>query len=86
MLRLTNYVVYYYILHRYIYVIHDLIIRKTNIDTNLDDFEKGVYSGYEYIPFYDDSLYDDSLELLSNKLSEMDNLFAVDDFKAYYFE
>ena len=87
LLRLANYVVYhYYILHRYIYVIHDLIIRKTNIDTNLDDFEKGVYSGYEYIPFYDDSLYDDSLELLSNKLSEMDNLFAVDDFKAYYFE
>ena len=82
LLRLANYVVYhYYILHRYIYVIHDLIIRKTNIDTNLDDFEKRVYSGYEYIPFYDGSL-----ELLSNKLSEMDNLFAVDDFKAYYFE
>ena len=81
LLRLTNYVVYYYyILHRYIDITHDLILKKANIDTNLDDFEKGWYSTLKYISF------DDSLKLLSNKLSELDDLFAADDFKSYYFE
>ena len=81
LLRLTNYVVYYYyILHRYIDIIHDLILKKANIDTNLDDFEKDWYSTLKYISF------DDSLKLLSNKLSELDDLFATDDFKSYYFE
>lgn len=80
LLRLTNYVVYYYyILHRYIDIIHDLILKKVNIDTNLDDF--GMYSMSEYILFQDDPL-----KLLSNKLSEMDDLFDADDFKSYYFE
>ena len=81
LLRLTNYVVYYYyILHRYIDIIHDLILKKANIDTNLGNFEKGCYSTFKYISF------DDSLKLLSNKLSELDDLFAADDFKSYYFE
>ena len=80
LLRLTNYVVYYYILHRYIDIIHDLILKKANIDTNFDDFGKGWYSTLKYISF------DDSLKLLSNKLSELDDLFAADDFKSYYFE
>ena len=81
LLRLTNYVVYYYyILHRYIDIIHDLILKKANIDTNLDDFEKDWYYTQKYI------LFDDSLKLLSNKLSELDDLFDTDDFKSYYFE
>ena len=67
-------------MHRYIDIIHDLILKKANIDTNLDDFEKGWYSTLKYISF------DDSLKLLSNKLSELDDLFAADDFKSYYFE
>ena len=40
-----------------------------------------MYSMFKYIQFYDDSL-----KVLSNKLSEMDDLFVADDFKSYYFE
>lgn len=82
LLRLTNYVVYYYyILHRYIGIIHDLIIKKVNIDTGLNDLKKRMYSTSEYI-----SCFNESIKLLSNKLSEMDNLSAADDFKFCYIE
>lgn len=81
LLRLTNYVVYYYYtLHRYIDIVHDLILKKAKIDTNLDNFEEFLYSKYINISF------DDWLKLLSNKLSELDDLFAADDFKYYCFE
>ena len=81
LLGLTNYVVYYYYtLHRYIDIVHDLILKKAKIDTNLDDFEKFLHSEYINISF------DDWLKLLSNKLSELDDLFAADDFKYYYFK
>ena len=80
LLRLTNYVVYYYyILHRYIDIIHDLILKKVNINTNLDDSEKYMYFTHKYISFHDKSL-----KLLSDKLSEMEDLFAANDFKSYY--